>query len=357
MIRPEKPANEAQRQALLDSYRILDSEDEQAYDDLVTIAASICDTPIAAISLLDKDRQWLKARIGLDTRQSARDVSFCGHVVLDPSRTLLVPDAQADARFHDNPLVTGDLGVRFYAGAPLLAPDGQALGALCVLDDKPRALSAMQQDALRALARQVMYLMELRRISASLAEQMAERDWYESQLQHYQEDLEAENADLAAQTRTDPLTGLPNRRALAMALRMALDKHAAGRGQGVCVAVLDVDHFKVVNDVHGHAVGDQVLVALADMLRAHTTGGMAARYGGEEFVILFPDSAGENARLQCEFLRDAARLLPINLPVSVSIGVAECRRRDDTPEEAFRRADQALYAAKRGGRDRVVVAP
>jgi diguanylate cyclase (GGDEF)-like protein len=357
MTRPEKPANEPQRQALLDSYRILDSEDEQAYDDLVTIAASICDTPIAAISLLDKDRQWFKARTGLEARQTSRDISFCGHMILDPTQLMVVPDAQADRRFHDNPLVTGDLGVRFYAGAPLLAPDGQALGALCVLDDKPRQLSIKQTDALRALSRQVMYLMELRRISASLTEQMAERDWYESQLQHYQEGLEAENADLAAQTRTDPLTGLPNRRALAMALRMALDKHTAGRGEGVSVAVLDVDHFKVINDVHGHAVGDAVLIALADMLRAHAAGGMAARYGGEEFVILFPDSAGEKARLQCEFLRNAATLLPINVPITVSIGVAECRRLDDTPEDAFRRADEALYAAKRGGRDRVVVAP
>jgi len=357
MIRPEKPASEDQRQALLDSYRILDSEDEQAYDDLVTIAASICDAPIAAISLLDKERQWFKARTGLAVQQTSRDISFCGHVILDPTETMVVNDARVDQRFHDNPLVTGDLGVRFYAGAPLVTPDGQALGALCVIDDKPRELSTKQKDALRALSRQVMYLMELRRISASLTEQMAERDWYESQLQHYQEGLEAENADLAAQTRTDPLTGLPNRRALAMALRMALDKHAAGRGEGVCVAVLDVDHFKVINDVHGHAVGDQVLVALADMLRAHSAGGMAARYGGEEFVILFPDSAGEKARLQCEFLRNAATLMPVNLPVTVSIGVAECRRRDDTPEEAFRRADEALYAAKRGGRDRVVVAP
>ncbi|SEK66143.1 diguanylate cyclase with GAF sensor [Pseudoxanthomonas sp. GM95] len=357
MIRPPRPDNESQRQALLARYRILDSEDERAYDDLVTIAAGVCNTPIAAISLVDGDRQWFKARVGLPVNQTHRDISFCGHAILQPDQAFVVPDAAADVRFHDNPLVTGELGVRFYAGAPLLTPEGEAMGSLCVLDNAPRELSESQLEALRALSRQVMHLMELRRISASLAEQIAERDWYELQLQRYQEELEVQNADLAAQTRTDPLTGLPNRRALAMALRMAMDKHMAGRGEGVCVALLDVDHFKVINDVHGHAIGDLVLVALADMLRSHSAGGMAARYGGEEFVILFPDSTAEQARLQCEFLRNAATLLPVNLPITVSIGVAECRRQDDTPDAAFKRADEALYAAKRGGRDRVVLAP
>ncbi|TAA10773.1 sensor domain-containing diguanylate cyclase [Pseudoxanthomonas winnipegensis] len=336
MPSPPHPHDEARRQAVLARYHILDSENEQAYDDLVTIAARICDAPIAAISLIDEDRQWFKSRKGVEAQQTGRDISFCGHAILAPEEKTVVRDASTDARFLDNPLVTGALGVRFYAGAPLVTPDGQALGAL---------------------ARQVMYLLELRRISSALATQMAERDWYEQQLRQYQDELEVQNADLAAQTRTDPLTGLPNRRALTMALDMALEQHAAGRGKGVSVAVVDVDHFKVINDVHGHATGDEVLVALADTLRAHSADGMAARYGGEEFVILFPDSTGEQARAQCEFLRTAATSLPVDLAVTVSIGVAECRRRDDTAEDAFRRADQALYAAKRGGRDRVVLAP
>lgn len=357
MPSPPHPHDEARRQAVLARYHILDSENEQAYDDLVTIAARICDAPIAAISLIDEDRQWFKSRKGVEAQQTGRDVSFCGHAILAPEETTVVRDASTDARFLDNPLVTGALGVRFYAGAPLVTPDGQALGALCVLDSKPRTLSPGQAEALRALARQVMYLLELRRISSALATQMAERDWYEQQLRQYQDELEVQNADLAEQTRTDPLTGLPNRRALTMALDMALEQHAAGRGKGVSVAVVDVDHFKVINDVHGHATGDEVLVALADTLRAHSADGMAARYGGEEFVILFPDSTGEQARAQCEFLRTAATSLPVDLAVTVSIGVAECRRRDDTAEDAFRRADQALYAAKRGGRDRVVLAP
>jgi diguanylate cyclase (GGDEF)-like protein len=117
-----------------------------------------------------------------------------------------------------------------------------------------------------------------------------------------------------------------------------------------------VDHFKTINDIHGHDEGDRVLVALADMLRSQAAGrGLAARHGGEEFVILMPGAMLEEARLQCEFMRQSVGLLPIGLPVSVSIGVAS-HRHGDTAEALFRRADQALYEAKRSGRDRVAAA-
>ncbi|MET0289713.1 MAG: sensor domain-containing diguanylate cyclase [Pseudoxanthomonas sp.] len=356
MIRPEKPDDELLRMASLHRYQILDTEDEKAYDDLVTIAAGICATPTAAMTLVDTDRQWFKSRVGLDVPETSRDLSFCGHTILTPDQVMIVPDATEDARFFDNPLVTAQEGIRFYAGAPLRAPDGHTLGALCVIDSKPRQLEPHQIEALQALSRQVINLMELRRVSRELQRQLGERDWYEQQLQLYQKELEQQNADLTEQTRTDPLTGLSNRRALAAALVSSLER-GLKHNTRVSVAMIDVDHFKLINDLQGHAVGDEVLVNLAALLRAQFGGtGMVARYGGEEFVALLEDCDAEQARMQCEYLREAVAYLPGGVPLTISIGVTECRAAD-TPEGAFCRADEALYAAKRAGRDRVIVAP
>ncbi len=258
-------------------------------------------------------------------------------------------------RFVGNPYVTGDPHVRFYAGAPLLGSEGQALGTLCVFDDTPATLSEEQRQALEALSRQASHLLELRRIAFDLDKQLHERDWYEQQLAQYSESLETLNADLAEQTRTDVLTGLPNRRAFAAALA-AETARAPDAAQALSVAVIDIDHFKTINDLHGHDQGDEVLVALAALLRAHGAGrGMIARVGGEEFVMLLPGTALEPARLQCEFLRQEIAVLPINLPVTVSIGVAQLQP-GERAEQCLKRADQALYQAKHLGRDRVVVA-
>ncbi|RYZ70863.1 MAG: sensor domain-containing diguanylate cyclase [Lysobacteraceae bacterium] len=357
MIKPPKPWDEEERLAALLRYEILDTPSEEAFDDLVKIASGLCGLPTATVSLIDSDRQWFKARHNLELVETSRDVSFCGHAILDPDNVMVVADATADERFHDNPLVTAEGGIRFYAGAPLKSSDGHAIGTLCVFGGEAMQLDPPRLDALKALSRQVSHLLELRRVSRELKLQLRDRAWYEQQLQDYQEALESQNADLAEQTRTDVLTGLPNRRAFAVALAAEMEK-ARSSGQHLCVAVLDIDHFKTINDLHGHAVGDKVLVELASMLKAQFAGGgMAARYGGEEFVLLLPDADEDKARLQCEFLRQSVSLLPIGLPVTVSIGVAAIRRRDDTPEDAFRRADEALYAAKHAGRDRVEVAP
>jgi diguanylate cyclase (GGDEF)-like protein len=356
MIKPEKPANEQARLAALRSYEILDTAAEGAYDDLVAIAAGICSVPSATVSLIDSERQWFKARLGLEASETSRETSFCAHSILDPHQLTIVADATADLRFKGNPSVTAENGIRFYAGAPLLSREGFALGTLCVFGNQPKQLDHFQIDALHALSRQVSQLLELRRVSKELNLQLHDRQWYEQQLHDYQAALETQNADLAEQTRTDVLTGLSNRRAFTVALAAAMERSLAS-GQPLSVAILDIDHFKLINDLHGHAEGDKVLVQLASMPKSQFAGGgMAARYGGEEFVLLLPDADAGKARLQCEFVRQAVSVLPIGLPLTVSIGVAEIRRRDDTPEDAFRRADEALYAAKRGGRDRVQVA-
>lgn len=354
MLRPAKPDNEAERLAALRATRLLDSPPDQAFDDLVRLATTLAGTGRGAVTLVDADRQWFKARYGFDTEQTPRDESFCAHAILEPRRLMLVEDTLRDARFVDHPAVTGELGVRFYAGVPLLDGEGLPLGSLCVFDDRPGTLSGSQAEALRALARQAAHLIELRRAARELDRHMRDRDWYEQQLTQYSGLLEQQNADLAEQTRTDPLTGLPNRRAYAVALAAAIER-AEREGLPLSVALLDLDHFKTINDVNGHAEGDRVLAEVAALLKSHFAGaGMAARYGGEEFAVLVPDATLEQARLQCEFLRQGIAVLPIGIVVSGSIGVAQYRR-GETPGELIARADHALYRAKNAGRDRVEV--
>ena len=163
------PDNEARRLAALREYRILDTAAEQAYDDLTTLAAYLCDAPIAMISLVDESRQWFKSKLGLNEQETPRNVAFCAHAILQ-SEPLIVRDALKDVRFADSALVTRSPHIRFYAGFPLASLEGFALGTLCAIDRKPRRLSAQQQRAMQALARQVMALLELRRVSARMAE-------------------------------------------------------------------------------------------------------------------------------------------------------------------------------------------
>jgi len=170
-MRASLPYNESDRLDALRKYQILDTADEAAYEDLVMLAASICGTSCAAISLLDEYRMWFKARRGLDFREVDRDLSFCAHAILRPEQVLVVPDAANDPRFADNDLVKGRTQFKFYAGAPLINPEGFPLGTLCVIDNKAKPISAAQVDALRALSRQVIDQLEFRRAKLMLRDQ------------------------------------------------------------------------------------------------------------------------------------------------------------------------------------------
>lgn len=162
MKTPPIPDDEQERLAALRRYDILDTLPEQTYDDIVGIASRLVGTPIAAISLVDAERQWFKARVGLEAPQTSREISFCGHSVAS-GEMLVIPDTTADERFSGNPLVTGEMGIRFYAGAPLRTPGGHTIGTLCVIDREVRQLSDEDRSLLKGLARQVMQLLELRR--------------------------------------------------------------------------------------------------------------------------------------------------------------------------------------------------
>ncbi len=156
------PIDEAARQSELDGQHLVDSLPEAAYDDIVTLAALICDAPIALVTLIDRDRQWFKASTGLDDSSTRRDEAFCNHAIAKPNQMMEVPDAHDDPRFTGNRLVTGPLGIRYYAGIPLVSPKGAAFGTVCVLDRQPRFLDARQKEGLAALARLTMSLFEAR---------------------------------------------------------------------------------------------------------------------------------------------------------------------------------------------------
>ena len=161
-MRPPTPEDEPSRLGALRSYDILDTPEEQAYDDLTLLASHICETPIALISLVDEDRQWFKSRRGIELKETPRELSFCAHAIVEPG-PLVIPDTLEDHRFAFHPLVLDPPNVRFYAGSPLRVAAGHAIGTICVIDQEPHTLDQSQMEALEALSRQVVAQMELRR--------------------------------------------------------------------------------------------------------------------------------------------------------------------------------------------------
>jgi diguanylate cyclase (GGDEF)-like protein len=325
MISAPVPADEARRLQILQHYAILDTLAEQAYDDITKLASYICDTPVAMISLVDSDRQWFKSRVGVDTQQTPREIAFCAHAILEPEQAFVVNDAAQDERFFDSPLVLEEPHVRFYAGVPLVAPGGEALGTICVVDRKPRQLEPKQLDALRVLSRQVMTQMELRRLAA----------------------------ELEAYSATDGLTGLNNRRALDQRLQEELQRRDRS-GSTLSFALIDIDHFKTYNDQFGHLAGDdtlrQVAHILHDTVRPYD---FLARYGGEEFAVILPNTDAEQALTIAERLRQAIESAAWpRRPVTVSAGVASMAT-EQTATALMEAADTALYRAKRLGRNQV----
>lgn len=324
------PGQEAERLATLEDLRILDTPPDPGFDHLVTIASAYFGVPIALVSLIDRDRQWFKARVGLDPCQTPREQAFCAHAICQPDEVMVVEDARADPRFADNPLVLGDPLIRFYAGAPIVAHNGMALGTLCIIDRQPRHLSLADRSVLREFAAS----------AASLIE------------------LHLRNRLLARAAQVDPLTGLLNRRGLELELQAAF----AGVAEGECCGLIfgDLDHFKLINDRHGHDVGDRVLRDVAQHLRGIVRASdCVARIGGDEFVILLSHPI-EDEHLAAIAERVARPFvlpsLPQHPPITLSVGGALAPRDGIDAETLRHRADAALYAAKRAGRRRFAVA-
>ena len=316
-------AHEAERLKTLRGYEILDTPDEEPFDRIVRLVCVTLDVPIALISLIDQDRQWFKARVGLRARQTARDISFCDRAIRRDA-PMVVPDALLDDRFRDNPLVTGEPHIRFYAGVPLTMPGGHNIGTLCAIGRNPREVTPAQIAALEDLAGTVVDLLEYRRLAT-----------------------------------TDPLTGALSRRAVeAQWLKEVSRARRYKRSLGVIV--FDVDRFKAVNDTHGHAAGDRVLRALARTVRGHLRSvDIFARIGGEEFCVLLPETDADQAVATAERLRELLAAMEVEhhdtvLRATASFGVTVAGAKDSALADALARADAALYRAKNGGRDRVV---
>lgn len=163
MIEPPILENEIDRLNELKSFHVLDTLPEKDYDELTLIAAQICGTPVSLVSLVDENRQWFKSNNGFSLPQTPRDLAFCAHAIAEPNNLLVVQDARKDERFFDNPFVTGEPNIVFYAGIPIVTAEGFALGTLCVLDSKPRVLSPEQLKALTSLANQIMNLLKLKK--------------------------------------------------------------------------------------------------------------------------------------------------------------------------------------------------
>lgn len=185
MIAAPDPSNEQERLKTLYEYNILDTLPEQDFDDITRIASEICNTPISLVSIIDAHRQWFKSKHGLDVPETPREMAFCAHAILQPQQIMEVPDSSQDERFHDNPLVTGDPHVAFYAGVPLVTENGHALGTLCVLDNTPKKLSQHQLDTLKALANQVVCQLELRHKVQELHTHQQQLEMVNRELERY----------------------------------------------------------------------------------------------------------------------------------------------------------------------------
>jgi diguanylate cyclase (GGDEF)-like protein len=254
MIPPAKPSNESDRLNTLRSLNILDTLPEERFDRLTRLATRLFNVPIALVTLVDADRQWFKSSAGLSANQTGRDISFCGHAILGDD-ILAVPDAQLDERFYDNPLVTGDPHIRFYAGCPLSTPNGFKLGTLCVIDTNPRKFNDEDFQLLRDLTRIV------------------------------EEEIAA--VQLATM---DELTLLSNRRGFEILAQHALNV-CKRLGRPSSLLFFDLNDFKQINDRFGHAEGDFALKAFANILRTILRDSdVIGRLGGDEFVALLTDS-------------------------------------------------------------------
>ena len=347
MQAPDIPIDEARRLAALYATRLLGTSPEDAFDRITRMAARLLKMPISLVSLVDKDVQWFKSRCGFTPTESPRALSFCGHAILE-HEPLVIPDALLDPRFADNPLVTGEQHLRFYAGVQLFSIDRMAIGTLCVLDRVPRTLGQDELDILRDLARMVESLIQHRQLASAARSLYAHME------------LDPSNAELSSAAgqvefllNHDVLTGLANRQSLVR----AVEKHLAAMGDNgaqakTLVASINVDKFKRLNELLGHHGGDKALVTITRSLQALLRpGDMLARAGNDEFVLLLPglgdDSAARDRLRQLMQAVHHEYMTPGGpIPLTCSIGYAICPDDGEDGDLLLNNAAMAMRRAK-----------
>lgn len=317
-------SSEQRRVADLLDYELMDTGADNRFDVFVRLAAQLYDVPISMVSLLDHERCWFKASVGIDVAEAPRSSAFCDHTIKSPGEILVVEDLSKDARFADNPFVTD--GLRFYAGAPIVSPDGHALGTICILDKNARIMTEVDRRQLADLATGVGCVMDLHR----------------------------SNVRLRRAASHDPLTGLANRALFDPALQEAAQ--SAREGQPSAVLCIDLDRFKAVNDQLGHAAGDAVLRQTAIMLRkAVRDTDTVARLGGDEFAILLrnplePGGPQAVAERLLTLFKEPMLIEGQPTGIGASVGFATAPIHGADGPTLLRAADAALYRAKIAGR-------
>ena len=463
---------ESNRLESLNNYQILDTPREKNFDDLTELAAQIFSVPIVAISIIDHDRQWFKSSVGLNVNQTERCISFCNHTI-EQSELLIIEDATQDQRFEQNPLVTGELGIRFYAGVPLINAEGLVLGSFCIIDHVPRTLSNEQAKTLQSFGRHVMALFELRLKQSKLQQVLLERDQIHHNLIESEErwkfalegsnqgiwDLDVKSdhiylsprckemlgytdeqissdmsewlklihpdditclisarqlaisgntkvfendhrkmsldgtwkwvqvkgmvvrrdeagiplriigtytdinekklndTELLRQAHFDGITSLPNRSLFTDRLNQEMKK-AKRNGKSFALIMLDLDRFKEVNDTLGHQQGDLLLKLVSErLLKCVRDTDTVGRLGGDEFMIILTDLVNRDdiEQTACKILMRLAKPYQLSESlayVTASLGITIYPDDGVDTKHLFKNADQAMYAAKKSGKNR-----
>lgn len=332
------PVDERERLAALRELNLLDTPAEERFDRVTRLACRVFDVPIAVLSLVDADRQWFKSVQGLRLRQTPRSVAFCGHTILGAA-AFQIPDAHQDDRFRGNPLVTGGPLVRFYAGHPVVGPDGRKVGALAILDRGPRLLGPSQLESLADLAGVV------------------EAELRVSRLSWVQQEMIAETDPVRRQGMIDPLTQSWSRRALLEILTRELTLAARSRN-ALGAAIVEIDRYPQLLESRGRAEAEAHLAEVSDRVRsALRPYDAAGRVGERQFLVILPGadlaraaSALERVRGVLESPRDDAA------PSTVSVGVAAWTGGEGSAAGLFERAHRALLRAREEGGNRVRMA-
>lgn len=347
MLSAPIPENDDARIASLRDMALLSSPREADFDRVTRIASKLFGTGIAAITLVDKERQSFKSQIGLEIAETPRAFSFCGHAIQSHD-TFVVRDAGADRRFFDNPLVTGEPKIRFYAGEPLRNAAGFLIGTLCVIAKEPHEFSEDDQKSLQDLGRMVELALENRRLKETqfaLLHSLVESD---------------------REKRVDPLTGIWNRRGL----DELFDREVARvtrENIPLTVGMADIDYFKRVNDTFGHQIGDEAIKVTATLLLNNVRKtDIVGRYGGEEFLKIIPGMPPEVLpkfadKMLTTFREHAELKVPGHdaYRFTISIGFAVAKPVHGRPIDRdllLDAADKAMYTAKANGRDRFHIA-